>query len=91
VDDGVSEGYMDAELLENGAAAVSWSEFAEGRSQLRVRRVEPGGRRSTSVTVADLSGTYYPRIAATENALLAAWVEFEDGYTRVRTARARIP
>jgi hypothetical protein len=91
VDDAVSEGYMDVEWLADGSAAVSWSEFAEGRSQLRVRRVEREGGRSPSVTVADLTGRYYPRLAYAGDELLAAWVAVEDGSTRVRTARAKIP
>jgi hypothetical protein len=90
VEDAASEGYMDVELLADGSAAVSWSEFSEGRSQLRVRRIAPDGSRSTSVAVTDLGGSYYPRLGATSEELLVAWVELVEGYTRVRTARARL-
>jgi hypothetical protein len=89
VDDAVSEGQVDVELLADKAAVISWSEFADRRSQFRVRRVEPSGSRSRSVTIADLSGNHYPRLAAIRNELLFTWVAVEDGYPRVRTARGR--
>lgn len=43
IDDVGALGRVDVDLLPDGSAAVGWIEFAEGRSQFRIRRVERGG------------------------------------------------
>lgn len=88
VDDAGSLGRVDIELLKDGSAAVSWIEFANERSQFRVRRVEPSGAHSPAVTVTAMAGTRYPRLAQDRDELLFAWTEAEGGSSRVRTARA---
>jgi hypothetical protein len=93
LDDGVSLGRVDVELLPGGAAVAAYIEHAEGRGQFRVRRVEPGGQRSVPVTVAGVDAgrtSGYPRIAVHGRELTAAWVE-RAGTRRVMTASALIP
>jgi hypothetical protein len=73
---------------------VSWIEFANQRSQFRVRRVEPGGARSTSVTIAGIAEgrtSGVPRLAHDRDEILFAWAETDKGSSRVRTAKAPLP
>jgi hypothetical protein len=86
-------GRVDVALLPDGSAVASWIEVVEKRSELRIRRVEPGGARSAAVTVAPLEAgrsSGYPRLAVHGNELLLAWVAREKGLT-VKTASARLP
>ena len=95
LDDQGSLGRVDVELLEDGSAIALWIEFADGGSQLRMRRIEPSGARSAAFTVSALpegrtSG--YPRVARAGDQLLFAWTESTgDGATAVRTAVADLP
>jgi len=91
VDDNACRGHLDVELLADGSAAVSWTESTEGRSQVKVRRVEQGGARSPAVDVARVSSAEYPRLAHGAGELLFTWSEVENGYSHVRTARASLP
>ena len=95
LDDGVSQGHVDVELLDDGSAAATWVEFADQHSQFRLRRVTAGGERSASITVAGhqqnrVSG--YPRIAKQGDELLLAWTEGagDGGDTQVKGAVARL-
>ena len=105
VDDGGSLGRVDVELLPDGAALVTWIEFAEqpgasepkgggGRAQFRARRIDPGGARSAPVTVAGIAGNRasgYPRAAVGNGEVVFAWTESVDGGgLHVRTAAARL-
>jgi hypothetical protein len=96
LDDGVSTGHVDVELLEDGTAVATWVEFADQQSQLRMRQVMPSGARSASTTVAGsgsrrISG--YPRVARQGDELVLAWTEGagDGGETEVKAARAPIP
>jgi hypothetical protein len=92
IDDVGAVGRVDVELLADGAAAVSWIEFANQRSEFRIRRIERSGARSGSVAVADIPGgrsSGYPRLARRGNELLFAWTEIADK-PQVRTAVARL-
>jgi hypothetical protein len=94
VDDGGSLGRVDIELLEDGSAVASWIEFADDRSQFRVRRVTPTGERSPAQTIAGIEAARasgYPRVALRADELLFAWTETANGLSRVRTAVARLP
>jgi hypothetical protein len=94
VDDESAIGHVDVELLKDGSAAVSWIEFAKERSQFKVRRIEPGGGRSSAVTIAgagDARVAGHPRLAQARDELLFAWTETTGGASRVRTARAVVP
>ena len=94
VDEAGSLGRVNIELLTDGSAAVSWVEFANQRSQFRVRRVQPDGTRSTSITIAGITEgrtSGVPRLALVRDELLFAWAETEKGASRVRTAKVSLP
>jgi hypothetical protein len=93
IDDMSSTGHVDVELLTDGSAAASWIEFADERSQFKVRRIEPGGNRSPAATVSGaaqgrVAGT--PRLTKGGNELLLAWTETANGASRVQTARVAL-
>jgi hypothetical protein len=93
IDDGVSLGRVDVELLPDGSAIAAYIEQADKRAQFRVRRVERVGTTTAPITIAGIDAgraSGYPRIAVHQGELVAAWVE-RDGARRVRTAAARIP
>lgn len=94
LDDEASVGRVDIVLLRDGSALASYIEYAEGRTQFRIRRVEPSGARSVAVTVAGIEGSRasgYPRLAVANNEAVLAWIEREQGSPRVRTAVAAVP
>jgi hypothetical protein len=90
VDDVSSMGRMAVALAGDGSAIVGWVEFANRKSQFKVRRIQPDGTRLPPVTVADLSGTRYPRLALARNEVVLAWSETEKDSSRVKTARIRM-
>lgn len=99
--DGRSLGRVDVELLPDGSALAAWIESVTDGAELRVRRVDPSGRRSAPVRVAALSSSRasgYPRMVVSGNEVLFAWTEVvpgqspaADGGLRLRTASAVIP
>ena len=94
VDDAVSTGHVDVELLKDGAAIVSWIEFANERSQHKIRRIDPDGTRSVAVQVAGMGEgrvAGIPRIAVGHDELVLAWTETAGGKSQIRTARASLP
>lgn len=93
VDDAGSLGRVNIVLLQDGSAAVSWIEFANQRSQFKVRQVEPDGSRSTAVSVAGIADgqtSGVPRLVQNRDELLFAWTETDKGASRVRTAKASL-
>ena len=91
VDDAGSLGRVDIELMPDGSAVATWIEFADQRAQFRMRRIDPGGRRSPAVTVAGIQGNRasgYPRLARHGDDLVFAWTESSDGRLQVKTAVA---
>jgi hypothetical protein len=96
LDDGASLGHVDVEMLEDGSAVASWVEFADQRSQFRMRRITPSLARSEPVVIAGASGgrvTGYPRLAGHGHELLLAWSEREESgiSQQVKAAIARTP
>ena len=76
IDDAGALGRVDVELTPDGSAIASWIEFAEQRAQFRVRRIDPSGARSPSVTVSNLTGgraSGYPRLESSGDELVVAW------------------
>ena len=81
-------------MLPDESALATWIEFADGRAQLRARRVTMDGARFTPVTIAGLAASRtsgYPRVARHGNELVFAWTESEKGTPQVRTAVAPLP
>lgn len=94
LDDGVSMGRVDIELLPDGSAAALYIEFAENRTQVRVRRLMRSGERSAPVVVAGIENARssgYPRMALHGGELVFAWIEREDNTPRVKTGSAKLP
>ena len=92
IDDVGALGRVDVELLPDESAVVSWIEFADQRSQFRIRRVERSGSRSASTSVAGISASRasgYPRLARHGHEIVFAWTDTNDG-SHVRTAIARL-
>jgi hypothetical protein len=89
LDDEGSLGRVDIEMLEDGSALASWVEFANGKSQFKVRHVAASGQRSEAAAVPGagrVSG--YPRMARSGSDLILAWTEGEAGQ-QVKAAVAR--
>lgn len=94
LDDQVSRGYVDVEMLDDGSAVATWVEFADGRSQVRMRRVESSGSKSPAITIADGAGgvSGYPRVAHSGKELVFAWTEGSgEEAQHVKGAIARLP
>jgi hypothetical protein len=100
VDAASSLGRVDVELLEPGAAVVSWIEFADNRTQLHARRVEASGARSPAISVGGLTDdrtSGLPRMAWNGSELVFAWTERapgaagDDAPLHLRTAVAPLP
>jgi hypothetical protein len=93
LDDAIANGHVDVEMLADGAAAASWVEFANERSQFKVRRIDVKGTRSMAVTIAGagegrVAGA--PRLAKGHDELLFAWTETANGASSVKTARTAL-
>jgi hypothetical protein len=98
LDEAGSLGRVDVELLDDGSAVATWIEYADGRSDFRLRRVERTGGRSAPVTVSAVSGgraSGYPRLARSGGELVFAWTASaegsEQGGLEVQTAVAPLP
>jgi hypothetical protein len=92
LDDASALGRVDVQLLRDGSAIATWIEFAGGRAQFKMRRVEASGRKTTASTVTGMTAgraSGYPRMARFGEELVFAWTETGD-LPRVRTATARI-
>jgi hypothetical protein len=78
LDDEMSLGHVDIEILDDGSAAASWVEFTSQRAQVRVRRVNAAGARSPVQMVTGMGDGYvsgYPRLARHGSELVVAWTE----------------
>jgi len=90
LDDANALGHVDVELLEDGSAVASWVEFANQRTEFKVRRVEAGGATSPAISVA-VRPVGVPRIARVGDELLFAWAEGNAETPQIKTAAARVP
>jgi hypothetical protein len=78
LDDASALGRVDVVLLEDGSAAATWIEFADGKAQFRMRRISRSGERSPAVGVAALAASRtsgYPRMASFGSELVFAWTD----------------
>ena len=93
IDDVGAVGRVDVELLADGSAAVTWIEFADQRSEFRIRRAERGGSRSPSLAVSgspadDRAGIRDWRDGGTNCCLRGSRAEKASGSNSRRAARA---
>jgi hypothetical protein len=94
IEDAGAEGHVGVEVLASGSAIVSWIEFADQRSQFRVRQVDPSGSRTASTSVAGVSASRAagsPRMAVRGGELLFAWTDPSGFESQVKTAVALLP
>jgi hypothetical protein len=94
VDDEISLGRVDVELLPDGSAVASWIEYsADAKStSFRIRRIERSGKVSPPTTVTSIGSgrtSGYPRMARVGGELLFAWTDTAAA-PRVTTAHARL-
>jgi hypothetical protein len=92
VDGGNPAGRVDAMLLSDGSALVSWIERTRGdTAAVLARRVSQRGERGTPMTIASSSAARasgFPRMVQTREHVVFAWTE-PGRPTRVRAARAK--
>ena len=91
VDDGDPAGRLDAVMLDDGSALVSWLERTEADgSEVRVRRVAPDGRKSESERVSAASGERVSGVSrmarSAEGRVWLAWTDATSTVPRVRVA-----
>jgi hypothetical protein len=102
LDESAALGYVDIELLDDGAALATWVEARPQQApEVRLRRIEPSGARGESVTIAGAAGarpTGSPRFARSGDQVLLAWTESTppadgatEGVLQIKTAVARVP
>ena len=79
LDDGGSLGRVDVELLDDGSAVASWVEYAEGRSDFRIRRDRAIGRevgaRSPSPPSQAARRAATRALRRVDNELIFAWTD----------------
>lgn len=86
-------GRVGVALLDDGSAVASWIEVIDKRAEFKIRRVDPAGVKSVSITVAQIDAgrsSGYPRIARHGGELVFAWTA-RDGGLKVHTAVAKLP
>jgi hypothetical protein len=100
LDEQVSTGRVDIEMLDDGSAVASWVEFANQRGALKARKISASGPASAPVAVQPsgsgrVSG--YPRMAKQGDDLLFVWTEnagggehAEHGGVQIKGAVARV-
>jgi hypothetical protein len=78
LDEQMSTGRVDIEMLDDGTAVASWVEFANQQAQFKARRVSASGPPSASVAVqgaAPARAGGFPRMTRQGDELLFVWVE----------------
>jgi hypothetical protein len=81
VDDGDSAGRVAVVMETDGRAVVSWLERIDEGAEVRVRRIDPHGRRGPAITIAESSAARasgFPRMVRQGDALVFAWNDVED-------------
>ena len=100
LDEAGSLGRVDIELLEDGSAIASWVEYAGGKTDLRLRRIDRSGAKSAPQNIVPISGgraSGFPRMVRQGgDQLIFAWSESasendESGALKVSTALVTIP
>lgn len=78
LDDASALGRVDVALLEDGSAAATWIEFADGKAQFLMRRISRSGERSAASSISALAANRasgFPRMAAFGSELVFAWTD----------------
>ena len=91
--EGETLGRVDALLLPDGSALVSWMESTDTAAEIRVCRVQRDGRIDLTTTLAAISAgraSGFPRMARSGNQVYFAWTQVGEPST-VRVAVAELP
>jgi hypothetical protein len=91
LDSSAPVGRVDAVLLDDGSALVSWLDSGSEDGFIRVRHIRPDGSMATPITLTAAStsrGTGMPRMVRSGDDLYIAWVD--DEADRVRMARTSV-
>lgn len=91
VDEGNPLGRVDAVLLQDGSAFISWMEIADDATRILARRVESNGRLGQPLLVADSTqrrSSGFPRMTRFDDYLIVAWTEIGEA-VRVQTVRLK--
>ena len=93
IDEGAPAGRVDAELLSDGGALVTWIERTGGdTAAVRLRRVHADGKTGAPITIGASSAARasgFPRMAVSGEHVLFAWT-VPGRPSTIRTARMRI-
>jgi hypothetical protein len=82
LDEQVSTGRVDVEMLDDGGAVATWVEFANQRAQLRARRLSATGSTSAPIAIQGADGGRvggFPRLVRQGDDLLFVWSESPVG------------
>jgi hypothetical protein len=93
VDEAQTLGRVDAVMLDDGRAVVSWLEFVPGASEFRARIVSPDGTREPAFRVTASTADRqagYPRMVRHGKELIFAWTSTRPA-PQVKTAIVRLP
>jgi hypothetical protein len=93
VDANSPTGRVDAVLLDDGSALVSWIGVDAKGPALRVRHVHSDGTASPPVTIASVSrsrSTGMPQMVHHNEQIYVAWVDDRDGMPQIQMARAAV-
>lgn len=95
VAEGETSGRVDAVLMEDGSAVVSWLGQDQGEAVIQGRQVHADGTMGPPVTLASVPSTSrdvgMPRMTRSGDHLYVAWVGTEEGGDSSRVQLARIP
>ena len=82
LDEQVSTGRVDVEMLDDGGAVATWVEFANQQAQLLARRISATGSASAPIAIQGADGGRvggFPRMVRQGNDLLFVWAESAAG------------
>jgi hypothetical protein len=92
VDEGTPVGRVDALMLSDGSALVSWLERTAKGGEVKVRRIRPDRSRDEAITIAESNAARvsgFPQMVRAGNEITFAWTD-PGTPSRVRTALGRI-
>lgn len=93
VDDANPIGRVDAVLLDDGGALISWIGATNDGHALKIRHIQSNRTMGLPIALASVSGgrgTGMPRLARSDDHVYAAWVAPDTTASQVRLARAPI-
>jgi len=93
VDDGNPLGRVDLVWLDDESVVVVWIEHVDDAAEVRVRRVNRAGARSSPMRVASTQASRrsgFPHLERVGSELALAWVDVSDGASTIAAARASI-